>query len=151
MHIMLIFMYRLLDVSIQSKILKVVDGDTVDIDLGFNVILSRQKIRLAGIDTPESRTSNLEEKARGLLSKKKLSEKLPVGSSVTIETFKPDANDDKYGRILAVFVLEDGTNVNNWMVENNYAVAYARKSKDLIQEEHQKNKQILIERGELNN
>ena len=137
----------------RAKILKVVDGDTVeiDIDLGFNVILSRQKIRLAGIDTPESRTSNLEEKARGLLSKKKLSEKLPVGSSVTIETFKPDANDDKYGRILGVFILEDGTNVNNWMVENNYAVAYTGKSKDLIQEEHQKNKQILIERGELNN
>lgn len=136
----------------RAKILKVVDGGTVeiDIDLGFNVILSRQKIRLAGIDTPESRTSNLEEKARGLLSKKKLSEKLPVGASVTIETFKPDANDDKYGRILGVFILEDGTNVNNWMVENNYAVAYAGKSKDLIQEEHLKNKQILIERGELN-
>lgn len=136
----------------RAKILKVIDGDTVeiDIDLGFNVILSRQKIRLVGIDTPESRTSNLEEKARGLLSKKKLSEKLLVGASVIIETFKPDTNDDKYGRILAVFVLEDGTNVNNWMVENNYAVAYAGKSKDLIQEEHQNNKQILIGRGELN-
>lgn len=136
----------------RAKILKVVDGDTVeiDIDLGFNVILSRQKIRLAGIDTPESRTSNQEEKARGLLSKKKLSEKLSVGASVTVETFKADSNDDKYGRILGVFVLEDGTNINNWMIENNYAVAYAGKSKELIQEDHLKNKQILVQRGELN-
>lgn len=135
----------------KAKILKVLDGDTVDIDLdlGFNIILSNQKVRLAGVDTPESRTTNLEEKPRGLLSKKKLQEKLPVGSWAIIETQKSDNNDDKFGRILGVFILEDGTRVNQWLIDNNYAVGYMGENKELVQEAHQRNKKILIERGEL--
>ena len=135
----------------KAKVLKVLDGDTVDIDLdlGFNIILANQRVRLAGIDTPESRTENKEEKVRGLLSKKKLQEKLAVGSWVTIETQRSDNNDDKFGRILGVFLMEDGKSLNQWMIENNYAVAYAGQNKDLVQEEHQKNKLKLIERGEL--
>ena len=63
------------------KINKVIDGDTVDIDLnlGFSIVLAKQRVRMVGVDSPESRTTNKEEKARGLLSKKKLAEKLPVG------------------------------------------------------------------------
>lgn len=135
----------------RAKILKIVDGDTVeiDLDLGFNIILANQKVRMAGVDTPESRTTNKEEKPRGLLSKKKLAEKLPTGSWATIETLKSDSNDDKFGRILGVFLLEDGTNVNDWLIDNNYAVAYMGENKELVQEAHQKNKQILIARGEL--
>ena len=135
----------------KAKVLKVLDGDTVDIDLdlGFNIILANQRVRMAGIDTPESRTENKEEKVRGLLSKKKLQEKLAVGSWVTIETQRSDNNDDKFGRILGVFLMEDGKSLNQWMIENNYAVAYAGQNKDLVQEEHQKNKLKLIERGEL--
>lgn len=135
----------------KAKILKVLDGDTVDIDLdlGFNIILSNQKVRLAGVDTPESRTTNLEEKPRGLLSKKKLQEKLPIGSWAIIETQKSDNNDDKFGRILGVFILEDGTRVNQWLIDNNYAVGYIGENKELVQEAHQRNKKILIERGEL--
>lgn len=134
-----------------ARINKVVDGDTVDIDLdlGFNIILANQRVRMAGIDTPESRTSDKEEKVRGLLSKKKLAEKLPVGSWVKIETQRMDDNDDKFGRILGIFVLDDGTNVNKWLIENNYAVAYAAENKELVQEAHQRNKQALIARGEL--
>jgi len=137
----------------RAKILKVLDGDTVqvDLDLGFNIVLANQKVRLAGIDTPESRTANAEEKPRGLLSKKKLSEKLPVGSYAMIETMKPDSNDDKFGRILGVFITEDGTRVNQWMIDNNYAVLYLGENKELVQEAHQQNKKILIERGELPN
>lgn len=135
----------------RAKILKVVDGDTVqiDLDLGFNIVLANQKVRLAGVDTPESRTTNTEEKPRGMLSKKKLAEKLPTGTWVTIETMKSDNNDDKFGRILGCLILDDGTNVNNWLIDNNYAVAYMGENKDLVQEAHQKNKQILISRGEL--
>jgi micrococcal nuclease len=135
----------------RAKILKVLDGDTVqvDLDLGFNIVLANQKVRLAGIDTPESRTANTEEKPRGLLSKKKLTEKLPVGSYAMIETMKPDSNDDKFGRILGVFITEDGTRVNQWMIDNNYAVLYLGENKELVQEAHQQNKQILIARGEL--
>lgn len=135
----------------KAKILKVVDGDTVeiDLDLGFNIVLANQKVRLVGVDTPESRTTNAEEKPRGLLSKKKLAEKLPVGSWVTIETQRSDNNDDKFGRILGIFILDDGTRVNQWLIDNNYAVGYMGENKELVQEAHQKNKQILIQRGEL--
>ena len=134
----------------KAKILKVLDGDTVDIDLdlGFNIVLSNQRVRMAGIDTPESRTVDKEEKIRGNLSKKKLAEKLPIGSYVTIETQKSDNNDDKFGRILAIFVLEDGTSLNQWMIDNNYAVLYQGENKELVQEMHQYNKTKLIERPE---
>jgi len=133
------------------KINKVLDGDTVniDLDLGFNIILANQHVRMTGIDTPESRTSNKEEKPRGMLSKKKLSEQLPVGSWQKITTSRPDNNDDKFGRILGEFILEDGTNVNQWLIKNNYAVAYQGENKELVQEQHQANKKILIKRGEL--
>lgn len=135
----------------KCKINKVLDGDTVDIDLdlGFNIILANQRVRMAGVDTPESRTTNKEEKPRGLLSKKKLGEKLPVGSWQIIETQRSDNNDDKFGRILGVFILEDGTKVNDWLIQNNYAVAYKGENKELTQAEHQANKKILMERGEL--
>jgi len=135
----------------KCKINKVLDGDTVDIDLdlGFNIILANQRVRMAGIDTPESRTTNKEEKPRGLLSKKKLGEKLPIGSWQIIETQKSDNNDDKFGRILGVFLLEDGTKVNDWLIKNNYAVPYKGENKELTQAEHQANKKILMERGEL--
>jgi micrococcal nuclease len=135
----------------KCKINKVLDGDTVDIDLdlGFNIVLANQRVRMAGVDTPESRTTNKEEKPRGLLSKKKLGEKLPVGSWQIIETQRSDNNDDKFGRILGVFILEDGTKVNDWLIKNNYAVAYKGENKELTQAEHQANKKILMERGEL--
>jgi micrococcal nuclease len=135
----------------RCKINKVVDGDTVeiDLDLGFNMMLVNQKVRMSGIDTPESRTSNSEEKVRGLLSKKKLQEKLPVGSWQRIQTMKSDSNDDKFGRILGVFIMEDGMSLNQWLIDNNYAVLYQGENKELVQEQHQYNKQKLIERGEL--
>lgn len=135
----------------KCKINKVLDGDTVDIDLdlGFNIILANQRVRLAGVDTPESRTANKEEKPRGLLSKKKLAEKLPFGSWQIIETQRSDNNDDKFGRILGVFILEDGTKVNDWLIKNNYAVPYKGENKELTQADHQANKKILMERGEL--
>ena len=135
----------------KCKINKVLDGDTVDIDLdlGFNIVLANQRVRMAGVDTPESRTSNKEEKPRGLLSKKKLAEKLPVGSWQIIETQRSDNNDDKFGRILGVFILEDGTKVNDWLIKNNYAVPYKGENKELTQADHQANKKILMERGEL--
>jgi micrococcal nuclease len=135
----------------KAKILKVLDGDTVDIDLdlGFNIVLANQRVRMSGIDTPESRTTDSEEKVRGQLSKKRLADKLPVGSWVRIETQKSDSNDDKFGRILAVFIMEDGTSLNQWMIDNNYAVLYNGENKELVQEMHRYNKQKLIERGEL--
>lgn len=135
----------------KCRINKVIDGDTVeiDLDLGFNIILSNQRVRMAGIDTPESRTTNKEEKERGMLSKKRLAEKLPVGSWQKVQTLKSENIDDKFGRILGVFIMEDGNSLNQWMIDNNYAVLYQGENKELVQEAHAYNKQKLIERGEL--
>ena len=113
-----------------ASVLKVIDGDTieVDFDLGFGVWLRNQRIRLDGIDTPESRTADKEEKVRGTLSKEKLKEIL--GKDIRITT-KIDPN-EKYGRILANVYLVTETGeilVNKWMLANGYAVAYDGKTK----------------------
>jgi len=132
-----------------AELLKVIDGDTieVDFDLGFGVWLRNQRIRLNGIDTPESRTTNKEEKTRGELSKNKLKEILSKSKRVTITT-SLDPN-EKFGRILGVIINEQGVNVNAWLIDNNYAVSYTGQNKELVQEEHQKNATILKKRGEL--
>jgi micrococcal nuclease len=133
----------------QATVLRIIDGDTVDvdIDLGFSVWLKKQRVRMMGIDTPESRTRDKEEKVRGLLSKKKLTELCPVGSIVQLMTAK-DKNKGKFGRILGILVV-DGVDVNQWLIENNYAVPYLGQSKDDIEQGHLTNRQILIERGEI--
>lgn len=136
-----------------AKIVEIYDGDTVtvDIDLGFNIIVANQKIRLSGIDTPEIRTIKKDDKEFGLLSRKKLSEQLPIGSWQKIQTIKSSNNDDKFGRILGIFIMENGQSLNQWMIDNNYAVNYNGENKLLIQEQHQINRKKLIERGELKN
>lgn len=130
-----------------ASVLKVIDGDTieVDFDLGFGVWLRNQRIRLDGIDTPESRTSDKEEKVRGLISKEKLKEIL--GKEIRVTT-KIDPN-EKYGRILGVLVNADGINVNEWLIQNNYAVKYSGENKQLVQEQHKLNAAALKKRGEL--
>lgn len=126
------------------KIIKVVDGDTVDvdIDLGFGIVYSNQRIRLYGIDTPESRTRDLIEKKFGLYAKGFL--KARLGSSCRLRT-KVDGK-GKYGRILGTFVVDD-VDVNQEMIDKHIAVAYYGQSKDDIQAEHHKNFGILIEEG----
>jgi micrococcal nuclease len=99
---------------------RVVDGDTVDVtlDLGFSVHLKKQRCRLAGIDTPESRTRNLEEKELGLKAKERLKE-LCVGS------FKIQSlGKGKYGRILAIPYTEDGQDICQMLVNEGHAVEY---------------------------
>ncbi len=142
-----------------SSLEKVVDGDTIDvvINLGFDVC-TKQRVRLLGIDTPESRTRDLEEKKFGLLSKKKLkqwclkaveSEK----DDIEIQLRCPEADSrGKFGRILAeIWVSEDGewTNVNKWMCENNYAVPYFGQNKADVEALHLINRQKILERGEI--
>lgn len=130
----------------KCKILRVIDGDTVDIDidLGFGIWMHKERVRLFGIDTPESRTRDKEEKKYGLMSKQFVKDHLPVGSSQTLVTIK-DAT-GKFGRILGKFKLNNNKILNEVMIEQNYAVAYHGQSKDDIQEEHLKNRKILNER-----
>ena len=101
---------------------RVVDGDTVDItlDLGFD-ILYNNRIRLLGIDTPESRTRDLEEKKLGLAAKDRVKELCPVGSTVTVKTTKDGRG--KFGRILGEIYVGD-VNVNQLLIEEGHAVEY---------------------------
>jgi len=131
------------------KVVKVIDGDTidVDIDLGFNTILTKRRIRLYGIDTPESRTRDKEEKQRGLLSKKYLLLKCPIGEYITLKSHGVG----KFGRILGELFEynkhEDSMSINQEMCDEAYAAPYFGQSKEDIKRIHLENKQKLINRG----
>ena len=132
-----------------SKIIRVVDGDTVDVDinLGFGVVLAKQRVRLYGIDTPESRTRDSVEKIFGKNAAKFLESKL--GEKCTLKT-RLDGK-GKYGRILGEFVVYDEVTdsymtVNDIMIRDHYAVKYYGQSKDEVEDEHLKNRDLLIEK-----
>ena len=131
-----------------AQVTKIIDGDTIeiDLDLGFGVWYRNQRVRLNGIDTPESRTKDKDEKIRGELSKSKLKELIEEKRVKITTAIDPD---DKLGRILGVIETKEGINVNEWLITNNYAVAYKGQNKDLVQEAHQKNIEILRARGEI--
>jgi micrococcal nuclease len=106
----------------EATIRRWVDGDTVDvdIDLGFGLVYSNQRLRLYGINAPEQRTRDLDEKEKGLAATTYVNEVAPVGSKVTITTHK----EGKYGRILAEVFLEDQTNLNSLLTEVGHAERY---------------------------
>ena len=134
----------------RCKITKVVDGDTIkcDLDLGFGIWQHGEVVRLKGIDTPESRTSDKDEKPYGLLSKKKLTEQIENAEVIKIVTSKDEKG--KFGRILGTLVADNDDNINQWMIRHNYAVHYQGQNKDDVQKEHLSNRIILNERGEMN-
>jgi len=123
----------------RCKIVKVVDGDTVDvdIDLGFGVWMRNERIRLFGIDTPESRTRDLEEKKYGLAAKDFLI-KWTSGGEITLKTQKD--KEGKFGRILGELWTFD-TNINQKLIDEHHAVAYHGQSKDDIEEQHLLNRE----------
>ena len=113
-----------------KKVNKIVDGDTidVDIDLGFDISFS-SRVRLAGIDTPESRTSDKMEKALGLESKAYLKHAIDSAKSVIIKTEKLDSS-EKYGRILGwVFLDGSDKSLNQEMIDKGYAWGYLGETK----------------------
>tara|TARA_R110000796_G_scaffold132969_1_gene248505 strand:+ start:22 stop:444 length:423 start_codon:yes stop_codon:yes gene_type:complete len=126
---------------------RVVDGDTIDVilDLGFDIMF-RSRVRLYGIDTPESRTRNKDEKVRGKMAGSFLKDAVDNGTKVIIETKLKDSR-GKYGRVLGN-VIVDGVNINQVMIDNYLAVAYFGQSKDDIETEHLVNRQKLIELGQ---
>lgn len=108
-----------------KEVTKVVDGDTIDviIDLGFSISYS-SRVRLAGIDTPESRTKDKYEKALGLEAKKFLADRIKAAKNIVIKTEKLDSS-EKYGRILGWLYLDgEGNSVNHEMIEKGYAWGY---------------------------
>ena len=121
-----------------SKVLKVVDGDTIDVilDMGFD-IMYKQRVRLFGIDTPESRTRDKVEKKYGLLAKKFLTETLKKGK-IVIKTHKGEET-GKFGRILGEIYV-NGINVNILMCTKGHAVKYHGQNKALVEKAHIKNR-----------
>ena len=112
------------------EVKNVVDGDTIDvvIDLGFDILFA-SRVRLAGIDTPESRTTDKAEKALGLEAKEYLKKHLKDAKSVVIRTEKMDSS-EKYGRILGwVYVNGESESVNNKMINDGYAWGYLGETK----------------------
>ncbi len=114
-----------------KKLNSVVDGDTIDcdIDLGFDISIN-QRVRLAGIDTPESRTKDLYEKKLGLEAKDFLKKKLSESKgNLIIKTEKVDST-EKYGRIIG-WLYEDGSEVsfNQMMIDGGYAWSYLGEKK----------------------
>ncbi len=127
---------------------RVVDGDTVDlnIDLGFDMWLMNQRIRLAGIDTPECRTRDLEEKKFGMFAKIYVQNLIPENTESVIVTRKDDKG--KFGRILGDFKVYDPIEQReNMLVEmmlrDSIGVAYEGQSKQEIKEQHLKNREIV--------
>jgi micrococcal nuclease len=136
----------------RATLLKIVDGDTVDvdIDLGFGVVLTNQRIRLYGIDTPESRTRDLEEKKCGKLAAKYIEDHIQVSSTFNLRT-RLDGK-GKYGRILGELIcfvpeFDREMSINDAMIMKKLAVKYFGQSKDDIEEEHLKNREHLYASG----
>ena len=135
----------------KAEILRIVDGDTVDIDidLGFGMWMHKERVRMMGIDTPESRTRDKVEKLFGLASKARLKELLPTGSIQILKTEIDKSGEDKkgkFGRILGDFILED-KRATDILIEEGYAVAYFGGSKDEIEMKHLANREKLLREG----
>ena len=146
-----------------TSVEKVVDGDTIDavFDLGFDVQI-RTRIRLLGIDTPESRTKDLKEKFYGKLSTKALKSWVHWAiisdrDDIVLQCRCPESDSrGKFGRVLGelwINCTESGhefsgwTNINKWMCETGYAVGYFGQNKDDVQSEHLANRKLLAEQG----
>ena len=129
----------------KCKIVRVVDGDTVDVDvdLGWSTFRCGERIRLYGVDTPECRTRDAKEKQAGLAAKDYVTRRLQLGRTYTLTTKEKG----KFGRYLGVILLEDGTSINEALVEENLAVAYHGQNKSDIQKAHKENYKKLKKKG----
>jgi len=127
------------------KIVRVVDGDTVyvDIDLGFNHWIHGELIRLYGVDTPERRSRSAIEKKAGLLAKGFVMQMLHVGGTYKLTTREKG----KFGRYLGVIMLSDKTSINAALVSEHLAVPYYGQSKQQIEDAHAANYELLKEKG----
>jgi len=135
----------------EVKVLKVVDGDTVDVDinLGFGIVLTDERVRIMGIDTPESRTSDKVEKVFGLAAKARLKELLDEEAIlITTEDKHGEDMKGKFGRVLGDFRV-GGKTVTQILIEEGHAVAYNGESKDDVQAQHMANRQRLIAEGKV--
>ena len=128
------------------EVTRIVDGDTVDvdIDLGFGMTYKKQRVRMMGIDTPESRTRNLEEKFYGLQSKAHLTKLIENANEIQLLSH----DKGKFGRILGeLFDPDSVVSINQQMIDDYHAVPYFGQSKEDTELGHQMNKAALNEQG----
>ena len=131
-------------------VVKVIDGDTVDvdIDLGFGVTLRDERVRIMGIDTPESRTRDKVEDLFGEAAKARLKDLMKDGGKlITTEDRKGEDMKGKFGRILGDFRVADGRTVTQILIEEGHAVAYFGGSKEEITAKHLVNRAKLLREG----
>ena len=136
----------------RARVIKVVDGDTVDvdIDLGFGVWLKDERVRIMGIDTPESRTRDKVEKKFGLAAKARLKELL--GPTPILKTQVGKGGEDmkgKFGRILGDFLTEDVKKCGELLVKEGHAVKYMGGAKEDVEKQHLKNRERLLKEGKV--
>lgn len=132
------------------KVLKVVDGDTVDVDinLGFGIVLTDERVRVMGIDTPESRTSDKVEDLFGEAAKARVKELMKDGGKlITTEDKSGEDMKGKFGRVLGDFRLPSGKTLTETLIEEGHAVAYFGGSKEEVQMKHMANRQKLLREG----
>ena len=126
----------------------IVDGDTIDVDinLGFAVVLKKQRVRLYEIDTPESRTRDKVEKKYGLAAKQYLKNKLENATNIYLKSH----HKGKFGRILGELFIDDNSkSVNMQMVDDHHAVYYYGQNKDDVKQEHMLNREWLIKNNKM--
>ena len=125
------------------RIARIVDGDTldVDIDLGFGIWKTNERIRLWQIDTPECRTRDKEEKKYGLIAKNFVEQHLPIGKIFELQTLEKD----KFGRYLGAVFVKNRLSINDMLLKANLAVKYVGQNKKEVRQEHLNNRKILAQ------
>lgn len=136
---------------------KIVDGDTIDVDLdlGFDIILKNQRVRLHGVDTPETRTKDLVEKQFGLLATEYVNTLLTVGEKYVLVSKEYNAS-GKFGRLLADFEVHDKSinytvSLTSLLIKNGYGAEYHINNLSLTKQLHLANRRMLIENGVVTN
>ncbi len=131
----------------KATVKRIIDGDSLvlDIDLGFYMFMNETKIRLYGLDTPEMNSEDPLLRLQAIMATRYLYDNLEVGSKVTINTVLDKR--EKYGRLLATIITEDGFNINDGLLNNKLAISYNNLTREEQIQKHYENQEYLIQKG----
>jgi endonuclease YncB( thermonuclease family) len=131
----------------KATVKRIIDGDSLilDIDLGFYMFMNETKIRLYGLDTPEMTSEDPLLRLQGVLATRYLFDNLQIGDKVIIKTVLDKR--EKYGRLLATIITNDGLNINEGLIQNKLAVSYHNLTRDEQIQKHYENQEYLINKG----
>lgn len=131
----------------KATVKRIIDGDSLvlDIDLGFYMFMNETKIRLYGLDTPEMNSEDPLLRLQAVLATRYLFDNLKIGEKVTIKTVLDKR--EKYGRLLATIITNDGLNINEGLIQNKLAVSYHNLTRDEQIQKHYENQEYLINKG----